>query len=355
MELKYMGWKKSFEDQFTPLKNSGLVPARVTATAGPLYKVETEEGSGEARVSGRFQYMALSREDYPVTGDWVLLAVSGDAVVIEKVLDRFSSFSRKSAGKGTGRQVIAANIDIMFITAALDGGRNFTLRGIERYIVMVREGGAEPVLLLNKCDLCAAREDLMRQALSAAGNVPVFMVSAITGEGLPRIVSLVGEGITAAFTGPSGAGKSALVNAFHGCERQRTGALRGHDLRGRHTTSGSGLFMLPSGGMVIDTAGIRELSPLGDESAADEAFPEIAGVTGQCRFSDCTHTGEPGCAVYQLVLDGVIDHARYTNYITIRKEMISLDPSAGMKVKLERKAKEKALSKLVRNFNKGRD
>lgn len=355
MELKYMGWKRSFEEQYEPLKNSGLVPGRITGTAGPVYKVETEKESREARVSGRFQYMATNREDYPSAGDWVLLSEGGDAFVIEKVLDRFSSFSRKGAGKSTGRQVIAANIDIMFITAALDGGRNFTLRGIERYIVMVREGGAEPVLLLNKCDLCSDRESVMAQALSATGNVPVHMVSALTGEGMPQVVSLVREGITAAFTGPSGAGKSALVNAFLGYNRQRTGSLREHDLRGRHTTSGSGLFMLSSGGMVIDTAGIRELSPVGDESATDEAFPEIAEVTGQCRFSDCTHTGEPGCAVYQLVLDGVIDHARYSNYITIRKEMSLLNSSGDIKVKLERKSKEKALSKLVRRYNKERD
>jgi ribosome biogenesis GTPase len=354
MELEYIGWKQFFEAQYEPLKNSGLVPGRVTGIAGPVYKVETGQGSGEARVSGRFQYTAVGREDYPATGDWVLLSVNGNAFVIEKVLDRSSSFSRKTAGRTTERQVIAANIDIMFITSALDGGRNFTLRGIERYIVMVREGGAEPVLLLNKCDLCSDREGVMAQARSVAGNVPVYMVSALTGEGLPEIISLVERGVTAAFTGPSGAGKSALVNAFHGYEKQRTGALREHDLRGRHTTTGSELFMLPSGGLVIDTAGLRELTPFGDESAADEAFPEIAAVTGRCRFTDCTHSGEPGCAVYQLVLDGMIDQARYENYISIRKEMAYLNSSGDMKAMLDRKARDKALSKLVKNYMKGR-
>lgn len=352
MKLEDMGWDTHFSGQYCSLKDSGLIPGRVIYVSGPIYGIETGSGRVDAPVSGHFQYTSSGRADYPSAGDWVLLRGDRSGYMIDRVLERKSVFSRKGAGRRCDEQVIAANIDIMFIVASLDGGRNFTPRGIERYIVMVSDGGAEPVILLNKCDLCENPGEVMSQMQAVAENFPVFMVSALTGEGLDKVSVLLAPAVTAAFTGPSGAGKSALINALTGSQVEKTGSLREDDLRGRHTTTHRELFFLPSGAMVIDTPGLRELSPFGDLESLDLAFADIAQASGECRFSDCTHTDEPGCEILRLVDEGVIDNARYENYITIRGEMASLNFKKDIKARLEKKAKEKALSRLIKEFYK---
>jgi len=354
MILSESGWNDFFEEQFLRWSGSGLVPGRVVGEAGYIYEVETGTGRFNAQVSGHFQYIAAGRADYPAVGDWVLLRGESDLLIVERVLDRKSLFSRLAAGKRIDEQVIASNIDIMFIVASLEGGRNFTQRGIERYIVMVNDGGAEPVIILNKCDLCSEteREDFITMARSVAGDIPVLMVSAKTGEGMEQVRGLLSTGVTAAFTGPSGAGKSALINNLLGRDVQRTGALREDDLRGRHTTTRRELFHLESGAMVIDTPGLRELRPYGDTKSLDAAFTEIAEAAEGCRFSDCSHIDEPGCAVLQLVSEGAIEYERYQNYITILNEMSNLEMMKSEKGRLERKARDKALSKLVKNYYK---
>lgn len=354
MKRSELGWNDFFEEQFLRWNGSGLVPGRIVGEAGPVYDVETERGRSDARVSGHFQYTAAGRADYPAVGDWVLLRGESDLMVIERVFERKSLFSRRAAGRSCDEQVIAANIEMMFIVAALDGGRNFTRRGIERYIVMVSDGGAKPVIVLNKCDICPGieREDFLRTALSVAGDMPVIMVSALTGEGMDLMKAFLSPGITAAFTGPSGAGKSAIINYLVGKEVQRTGVLREDDMRGRHTTSARELFMLPDGAMVIDTPGLRELRPFGDVGSLDAAFSEISAAAGGCRFTDCSHANEPGCAVLRLVSEGLIEFERYQNYITIRDEVRSLEMMKSEKGRLERKARARALSKLIKNYHK---
>jgi len=354
MNLSELGWNSFFEEQFDRWSGSGLLPGRVAGEAGHIYEVETCSGRFKAQVSGHFQYIAAGRSDYPSVGDWVLLRGDSDLLIIERVLDRISLFSRLAAGRRFDEQVIASNIDIMFIVASLDGGRNFTQRGIERYIVMVRDGGAEPVIILNKCDLCSGseREDFITMARSVAGDIPVIMVSAKTGEGMEQVRGILTRGITAAFTGPSGAGKSALINNLLGSNKQVTGELREEDKRGRHTTTRRELFHLANGAMVIDTPGLRELRPYGDTESLDAAFAEIADAAAGCRYSDCSHIDEPGCAVLRLVSEGEIEYARYQNYITIRNEMKSLEMMKSDKGKLERKARDKALSKVIKNYLK---
>ena len=352
MKLEDMGWRKFFSEQYGDLKNSGLITGRVVSVTGPVFGVETEEGRVDAPVSGHFQYTSSGRADYPAAGDWVLLRGDTGAYMIDKVFERSSRFSRKASGRVCDEQIIAANIDIMFIVAALDGGRNFTLRGIERYIVMVREGGARPVILLNKCDLCMDRDWFMTQTLSVSGDIPVFFVSALTGEGMEYINALLTPGVTAALTGPSGAGKSALTNSLMGTDLQRTGTIREDDMRGKHTTTSRELFFLSSGAMVIDTPGLRELSPFGDIESLDLAFADIAEVSASCRFSDCTHTDEPGCAVIQLLNEKGIDYERYHNYLTLRSEMESSSSRRDAKARLEKKAKEKTISKLIKEYYK---
>jgi len=344
------GWNSFFQEQYLPLKGSGLVPGRIVSHEGIFFQAETAEGRTECVLSGHFSYIAAGQSDYPAAGDWVLIRNISGNHVIEKVLERKSRFSRRSAGRRSDEQVIAANIDIMFITASLDGGRNFNLRGIERYMVMVHDGGAEPVLLLNKCDLCTEKNDFFRLASSVTGNVPVLMVSALTGEGMDKLSAMIGPGITAAFTGPSGVGKSALVNYLLGKSLQRTGELRQDDLRGRHTTTSGGLFFIQSGGMVIDTPGLRELKPYGDRSSLGQAFPEITETAEHCRFRDCSHVDEPDCAVREMMLSGSLEYERYQNYISMRDEMDILDGLKSEKGRMERKAKEKSLSKIVKQY-----
>ncbi len=354
MKRSKLGWNDSLEEQFLRWSGSGLVPGRIVGEAGHAYDVETDEGRFNAVVSGHFQYIAACRADYPAVGDWVLLRGESDPLLIERVFERGGLFSRRAAGRKCDEQVIAANIDLMLIVAALDGGRNFTQHGIERYIVMVREGGARPVIILNKCDLCSEseRSDYRSMASSVAGDIPVLMLSALTGEGMEQMHEFLTPGITAAFTGPSGSGKSALINYLLGKDIQRTGALREDDMRGRHTTTRRELFMLSGGAMVIDTPGLRELRPFGDTGSLDMAFAEISAAGGRCRFTDCSHTNEPGCEVLRLVSEGRIEFGRYQNFITIRNEMVSLEMMKSEQGRLQRKNRDKALSKLVKNYHK---
>jgi ribosome biogenesis GTPase len=242
----------------------------------------------------------------------------------------------------------------MFITAALEGGRNFTERGIERYIVMVREGGARPVIILNKCDLCTEEErsDFIKRAKSVSGEIPVLMVSALTGEGMEAMRSLLCQGITAAFTGPSGVGKSALINSLLEENSLRTGAIRDDDKRGRHTTTHQELYVIEGGAMVIDTPGLRELRPYAEAESVEMTFAEIAEAAVFCKFKDCTHTDEPGCNVLRLISEGAIEHDRYQSYITLIREMEVFEMRRTEKGRAEQKAREKNLSKVIRQYKK---
>jgi len=348
------GWNESCEKQYSEYKNSGLYPGRVVARTGHQYAVETEQGRVVAQVSGHFQYVAVEKSDYPAAGDWVLFRGDGEPFIIEKVLDRKGFFSRLSAGNECEEQVIASNIDIMFITAALEGARSFTERGIERYIVMVREGGARPVIILNKCDLCTEEErsDFIQRAKSVSGEIPVLMVSALTGEGMEAMRSLLCQGTTAAFTGPSGVGKSALINSLLDENSLRTGAIRDDDKRGRHTTTHQELYVIEGGAMVIDTPGLRELRPYAEAESVEMTFTEIAEAAVSCKFKDCTHTDEPGCNVLRLVSEGAIEHDRYQSYITLIREMEVFEMRKTEKGRAEQKAREKNLSKVIRQYKK---
>jgi ribosome biogenesis GTPase len=350
MDLNQLGWNDFFERRFSPLKEQGLTPGRIVRETHHCYDVHTTSGIYPAQISGLFHYRAVVRSDYPTIGDWVAMTESSGTFVIEKVLARKSSFSRKTAGRDIDEQVIAANIDILFIVNALDGGRNFNMRGIERYIAMATDGGARPVIVLNKSDLCEDRE----QALCEAGiydDIPVHLVSALTGDGLDELMESCGAA-TVALAGPSGVGKSSLINALLGEERIRTGAQRRNDLRGRHTTTHKELFFLKGGLMLIDTPGLRELGLWADMDSINKAFRDISEIASGCRFKDCAHQDEPGCAVQKALLEGRIDHARYENYLSMNSEISFLNSKKDVRSRLERKAKEKRLSKLIKKYYK---
>lgn len=350
--MKKLGWNAFFEDQFQQRKEQGLSVGRVLKEARHQYRIYTPQGVVDGDVSGHFQYTAIDRSDYPTVGDWVTIRQCNDYAQIEKVLARKSAFSRNKAGKEVQKQVVAANIDYLCIVCGLDGGRNFNLRGIERYIAMTLEGGAKPVIVLNKSDLCADKELALLQAQSVGDAYPIHLVSALTHEGLEEFSMSFESGSTIAFSGHSGVGKSSLINSLLGSSEMKTGALRKSDLRGRHTTSHKELFFLKSGAMVIDTPGMRELQLWGSQQSLNDTFSEIQEAAQRCRFNDCSHQNEPGCAIRKLLIDGSLEMERYENYLDMRSELSFLESKVNKKKNNERKAKEKALSKLIRQSQK---
>ncbi|WP_419781566.1 ribosome small subunit-dependent GTPase A [Maridesulfovibrio sp.] len=352
INLNKLGWNESFNDQFKPYKEQGLSVGRVLKEVRQQYSLYTEEGLLSGDVSGHFHFTAVDRSDYPTVGDWVVFRRCGDYAQIEQVLPRTSAFSRNSSGKEMQEQVVVANIDYLCIICGLDGGRNFNLRSIERFIAMAVEGGARPVIVLNKADLCSDRELAMLQAGSVAEDIPIHMVSAVTGEGVDEFSISFEKGSTLAFSGQSGVGKSSLINCLLGRETLKTRGLRESDLRGRHTTTHKELFFLASGAMVIDTPGMRELQLWGSRASLDKTYSEIHEAAKRCRFRDCTHQNEPGCAVRELLMDGSLEVERYENYSDMRAELSFIESKVNDKKRQQRKAQEKALSKLIRRSQK---
>jgi ribosome biogenesis GTPase / thiamine phosphate phosphatase len=351
MNLKQLGWTELFAQKFSQYRNNGLLPARIIRETRHIYDIQAESGKHTAQVSGAFHYTAVMRSDYPTIGDWVAVTETDGTYVIEKVLERKSRFSRKTAGRDLDEQVIAANIDILFIVNGLDGGRNFNLRGIERYIAMAQESGARPVIILNKSDLCKDKDQALSEA-NFSEDIPVYLVSAITGDGLNELIESCEPLSTIAFAGPSGVGKSALINTLIGENKIRTGAQRQDDLRGRHTTTHKELFFLPGGLMLIDTPGMRELGLWTDERTLGRSFSDISDFAKKCKFRNCSHQSEPGCAVQRALSEGIIDRARYENYLSMKDEISFLNSKADVNARIERKAKEKKLSKIIKNYYK---
>ncbi len=315
-ELDSLGFGPYFAGQ---LHDDAAIPARIAGEHKDSYLVWSGSGERFARLAGRL-IPTLADEAYPTAGDWVTLKETpapGDTGIIDRVLARRTVLTRGAAGRATRGQVIAANIDIVFVVCGLDA--NFSVRRIQRYVARVRAGGASAIAVLNKADACddvAGRVSLVERA---APGVPVIATSAMHGYGLERIAALLLPGVTATFVGSSGAGKSTLINAFLGEERLRTAEIRAQDGRGRHTTSSRRMVSLPSGGLLIDTPGMRELA-LPDEEGIDSVFPDIEQLALRCRFRNCTHNAEPGCAVRQAVESGELPAEMLEHYLQLTAE-----------------------------------
>jgi ribosome biogenesis GTPase len=317
--INLYGWSDALRASFDPHVAQGLQPARVTAHHRGLWRVVTAEGECNARLSGRFSLDAAQGE-HPVVGDWLAVskADSANEVIIHALLPRHSVFTRRAVSGG-GAQVIAANVDVVFLVAALNGDLN--LRRLERYLVAARESGASPVIVLTKADLCADPAVESARVVEIAGGAAVVTLSALTGAGLEGLTPWLRPGLTAALLGSSGAGKSTLLNALAGQTLMDTGAIRESDDRGRHTTTHRELFRLPDGALLVDTPGMREFGVLAEDAALEASFADVAELFPNCRFGDCAHTTEPGCAVLAALADGTLSDERWQAYLKLQREL----------------------------------
>lgn len=355
MTLAQLGWNPFFEQQFAQLGDNGLIPARVMAEHGHLYDLHGEHGPLLADTSGKLRHTAGSRGELPAVGDWVAVQPrpAEDAGTIHVVLPRKSRFSRKVAGGATDEQVVAANVDMLFLVNGLD--RDFNSRRIERYLAPAYESGASPVIVLNKADLCADVQGCIAAIESVAIGVPVLAVSAATGEGVDALQQHVRPGRTAAFIGSSGVGKSSLINRLLGQDRQATTPVREHDSHGRHTTTSRQLILLPSGGLLIDTPGMRELQLWSDGQGVSETFQDIEDLTTRCRFGDCHHQTEPGCAVRAAIEDGSLDPERYQNYLKLQRELRHFEARQDQRLQAAEKQRWKKIAQLQKDLQKRRE
>lgn len=352
MQLIDWGWDNHFKKQFEPYKHEGLSPVRIVRENRQNYLAWAEAGELTAEVSGRFRHAAIGKGDFPAVGDWAaaeVLANEGKAV-IQAVLPRKSAFLRKVPGPVTEEQVVAANIDTAFIVCGLDG--NYNLRRIERYLAMAWESGASPVVLLNKADICPEAEDRRNEVEAAAIGVPVCAISATRDQGLDGLREHLRRGRTAAFLGSSGVGKSTIINRLLGTDRFAVGAVSDSDSRGRHTTTSRELVMLPEGGLVIDTPGMRGLKVWGDEDGLKQTFDDIEALAVDCRFRDCRHGNEPGCAVRAAVESGTLDSGRLQSFQKLQKELRYLADRQAMTPNALEKERWKQISKMTRTFKK---
>ena len=312
------------------------------------YQVKLDSGIVNACITGKHFQIASNRGAYPCTGDWVDVVEENGLFRIEKMHPRTTQISRKSAGTATEEQVLAANVDYVVIVLGLDGGRNYSDRLLERLTTVAWNSGATPLVVLNKADLNADAAFFRLQAETIAPGVDVLVTSVEDGTGISTLESYLSEGKVGVFIGPSGVGKSTLTNALLKKDIQKTNAIRQKDKRGRHTTSTSFMFELESGGFVIDSPGLRAVQAWADVQDLDDTFSDIADLAPYCRFSDCKHEGEPGCAVQAYLETGFITPERYDSYLHLKKELNFLNKQQSEKKAFITRQDDKKFSKMVK-------
>ncbi|GGH87281.1 ribosome biogenesis GTPase [Pullulanibacillus pueri] len=316
-ELKSLGFNNFFSEQ---IQATPYEIGRVATSANGIYKLLSSKGEFLSQVSGKFRHLAEKSRDFPCVGDWVLFEplIGEPKGVIHSVLTRNSLLSRHVAGEKNEEQLMAANVDTVFLVNALN--QDFNLRRMERYLMQVYESGASPVFVLTKRDLCSNLEEKVQAVEEIALGVPIIPVDALHNDGVEAIQALIKEGQTVSLLGSSGVGKSTLVNRLIGKETQKTQDIREEDAKGRHTTTHRELFLLEKGGVIIDTPGMRELQLWSGEEAASETFKDIETLADQCKFRDCHHEQEPGCAIKIAIENGELSSERYKSYVKLQRE-----------------------------------
>ena len=319
--LEHVGFEPRWQFYLDELGRPELEPARVLRVDRGQCRLLTRAGERDAVWRRPLPVVGEASTHALAVGDWCAAADAGDRLRVEALLPRRTRLARARGDGPAAEQLLCANVDVVFVVTGLDG--DFSVRRIERYLVLARSSGATPVVLLSKTDLCDEVRDRKRAVERAARGVPVIALCSPTGEGVAPVRAELSEGRTGVFLGSSGAGKSTLINCLLGEARLRTAAVRAYDDRGRHTTTHRELIALPGGGVVIDTPGIREVSVLGEAEDLMAVFPDVAELAGGCRFSDCSHGDDQGCAVRLAAEDGRLEPARYQSFLRLGRELES--------------------------------
>lgn len=357
MSIFRWGWNSYFEAVWKEGDRENAFPARVIAQGRGIWRVAGDVGECPAEAAGKLRLAAAEGADWPAVGDWVAVELRdcGGAALIGEVLPRRTQFVRKGAGKKIAEQVIAANVDVALLVCGLNG--DFNPRRVERYLAQCWESGAKPVIVLNKADAAENPLEKARKMEELAMGVPVCLLSAKTGQGLSELETYFASGQTLVLLGSSGAGKSTIINRLMGRAIQEVQEVRESDSRGRHTTTARQMFVLPGGAVVMDTPGLRELQLWDADKGIMQAFADIDALAALCRFTDCGHSTEPGCAVQAAVLATTLDLERLENWRKLQREMEFLrrkiDPEARQDQKRRMKQIMRGMRQMYRDREKG--
>jgi len=355
LNLEHLGWNNFFQNQFETINNTSYTPARVIRVGKEIYHLNSTSGKFIGTLSGKLRYSITNIADYPAIGDWVLVKMLNNRTeaVIYHILKRKSCLTRKvpvSGGKkvrdisgrkvtlggSTEEQVIAANISTIFIVIALDN--TFNLKRLERFLLLAYNSGAKPVIILNKIDLCDSIEERVSDIETVAIGVDFHLISAITQEGINELKKYFLCNQTVALFGVSGVGKSTLINSFIQSDLLVTQEVRTNDNKGRHTTTWRELILLPTGGSIIDTPGIRELQIWSNLDNLEEMYDDIYSLTEKCKFNNCSHVTEPNCAIKTALNNGTLSHERFKNFQVMKSEIGYLDKRIAQKEREHNKA-----------------